>query len=179
MVRQTPNLKGVATWESSPVEANEWCALAHVDISPRDGLEAVEEGLSEFVKAADEAPGAIARSVLELISRPNHFEIVCRFASEDVYLSHLVTPSNLVLRKSIARVLASLYEDRLHGPRGPQSWPAAVRGELAVISQVEARLNVLPQPNAGSMSWQRFSSAPPESKARSRCSDGARRTSSS
>jgi quinol monooxygenase YgiN len=89
------------------VEASQWCAAAHVDIGPLFGLEAAEESFSEFVDAADVEPGTIARSVLRLVSRPNHFEVVGRFVSEDAYLSHLVTPSNLVLRASIAPALGS------------------------------------------------------------------------
>jgi quinol monooxygenase YgiN len=121
------------------VEANEWCAVAHIDIGPPDGPEAFEEGLSEFVEAADAAPGTSGRSALRPVSRPNHFEVIGRFASEVAYLSHLVTPSNLVPRKSIAPVPGSPYEDRVHGPRGPQNWPAAVRGDFVVIFQIEAR----------------------------------------
>ena len=136
-VSQSPERE---VWDSSQVETDERCALAHVDISPRNGLDpAVEDVLRKFVDTADEAPRTTVRSVLQLISRPNHFEIIGRFASDDAYLAHLVAPSNLVLPKSIAPVLASPSEDRVHGPRGQQSWPAAVRGDLVIISQVEAR----------------------------------------
>jgi quinol monooxygenase YgiN len=75
------------------VEAGQWCAVAHVDIAPGEAVETAEQGFGGFVDASDAAPGTIARSVVRLIRRPNHFEVIGRFVSEDAYVSHLVTPS--------------------------------------------------------------------------------------
>jgi quinol monooxygenase YgiN len=121
------------------VEANEWCAVAHVDIGPRrwrgDGRRKSQRVRRRSRRRAGDYQAISVETDQSSPSLRDHRQIRVRSA----YLSHLVTPSNLILRKRIAPVLGSPYEDRVHGPRGPQSWPTADRGNFVVISQVEAR----------------------------------------
>lgn len=117
----------------------EWCALVHVDIGMRSGLEAIEALLVDLAEEAGNSPGTLEVVALKDVARANHFEVVGRFESEEAYLAHLVSPSNLALRRGIAAVLGSPYEDRLHAPRGAERWPAASTGDVVVVTQFEAR----------------------------------------
>lgn len=117
----------------------EWCALAHVDIGMRTGLEVVEEALLSFVAGSVSTTGVIELAALKDERRPNHFEVVGRYSGETAYHEHQVAEPNLVFRRSIGAVLGSPYEDRLHGARGPQRWPKAKVGDFVVITQMEAR----------------------------------------
>lgn len=121
------------------MDPGEWCALVHVDIGMRTGLEVVEDALRAFVAGSASATGTIELAALKDERRPNHFEVVGRYRSEAAYHDHQVAEPNLVLRRSIGPVLGSPYEDRLHGARGPQHWPMAQVGDFVVITQVEAR----------------------------------------
>jgi quinol monooxygenase YgiN len=121
------------------METGEWCAVVHVDIGMRTGLEVVEDALRALVDASTETAGTAGIAALRVEGKPNHFEVVGRFASESAYQNHLVSPSNLAFRSMIAPVLGSPYEDRLHGARGDQRWPTASVDDFVVITQVEAR----------------------------------------
>lgn len=121
------------------MDLGEWCALVHLDIGMRTGLEVVEEQLRQLAEAADATAGTIELAILRDVRRPNHFEMIGRYESEDAYHRHQVAASNLAFRRSVGPVLGSPYEDRLHGPKGQQSWPSASIGDLVVITQVEAR----------------------------------------
>jgi quinol monooxygenase YgiN len=121
------------------MELSEWCAVVHVDIGSRTGLEAVEDAFHALVDGSAGASGTLELVVLRSEGRPNHFELIGRFASEDAYHEHLVTPSNLVFRSTVAPILGSPYEDRLHSARGKQSWPVASLDDFIVVTQVEAR----------------------------------------
>lgn len=118
---------------------DEWCALAHVDIGMRTGLEVVEDALGKFVADSVSATGTIGLAALEDERRPNHFEVVGRYSSETAYREHQVAEPSLAFRRSIGPILGSPYEDRLHGARGPQDWPSARVGDFVVITQIEAR----------------------------------------
>jgi len=119
------------------VDLDEWCAVVHIDIGSRSGLEEIEGRLHELVSDVGSTPGTIERAALRMAARPNHFELVGRYRSEAAYLEHLSTPSNLDFRKAIAPVLGSPYEDRIHGSRGAQTWPSAGIGDCVVITQLE------------------------------------------
>jgi quinol monooxygenase YgiN len=121
------------------METGELCAIVHVDIGMRTGLEVVEDALHALVDASTETAGTIELAALRLEGKPNHFEVIGRYASESAYQNHLVSPSNLAFRSMIAPVLGSPYEDRLHGSRGEQSWPSASVDDFVVITQLEAR----------------------------------------
>lgn len=121
------------------METGEWCAVVHVDIGMRTGLEVVEDALRALVDASTETVGTVDIVALRAEGRPNHFEVIGRFDSEGAYQNHLVSPSNLAFRSMIAPVLGSPYEDRLHGARGEQHWPTASVDDFVVITQVEAR----------------------------------------
>ncbi|MBO0886837.1 MAG: antibiotic biosynthesis monooxygenase [Acidimicrobiales bacterium] len=126
-------------WESTQVNPDEWCALVHVDIGMRTGLEVVEDALRSFVAGSASSSGVIELVALKDERRPNHFEVVGRFGSEAAYHEHQVAEPNLAFRRSIGPVLGSPYEDRLHGARGRQHWPGAKVGDFVVITQMEAR----------------------------------------
>jgi quinol monooxygenase YgiN len=120
------------------MDPGEWCALVHVDIGMRSGLEVVEDALRSLVA------GSVSTGTIELVAlkderRPNHFEVVGRFSSEAAYREHQVAEPNLAFRGSIGPILGSPYEDRLHGARGAQHWPSAKVGDFVVVTQVEAR----------------------------------------
>lgn len=121
------------------MDSAEWCAVAHVDIGMRTGLEVIEDALRSFVAGSASASGVIELVALKDERRPNHFEVVGRYRSEAAYHEHQVTEPNLAFRKSIGPVLGSPYEDRLHGARGQQHWPKASVGDFVVITQMEAR----------------------------------------
>ena len=119
------------------MESSEWCALAHIDIGSRNGLEEVEQLLSDVV--LDLPDDVIGFAGLRTEDRPNHFELIGRYRSEAAYIEHLTRPSKLAFRRGIKPRLASPYEDRLHKPRGPQTWPEATKGDCVVITRVEVR----------------------------------------
>ena len=121
------------------MDSDEWCALVHVDIGMRTGLEVVEDALRSFVAGSGSTKGVIELVALKDERRPNHFEVVGRFGSEAAYHEHQVAEPNLELRRSIGPVLGSPYEDRLHAGRGQQRWPEAKVGDFVVITQMEAR----------------------------------------
>lgn len=131
------------------MDSEEWCALVHVDIGMRTGLEVVEDALRSFVAGSVSTTGVIELVALKDERRPNHFEVVGRFGSEAAYHQHQVAKPNLELRRSIGPVLGSPYEDRLHGARGQQRWPGAKVGDFVVITQVEARPDRLESAAAG------------------------------
>jgi quinol monooxygenase YgiN len=114
----------------------EWCAVAHVDISPRTSLELGQRLMEELVASAQ---GAICMSVLQQPDRANHFEVIGRFVTEDAYLAHLAAVPNLTFREGIAPTLGSPYEDRLHGPRTSAPWPQATAGDFVALTQIEVR----------------------------------------
>jgi quinol monooxygenase YgiN len=126
-------------WKSTEMDPGEWCALVHVDIGMRSGLEAVEEALRSLVAGSASNTGTIELVALKDERRPNHFEVVGRFSSEAAYHAHQVGEPNLAFRRSIGPILGSPYEDRLHGARSTQQWPSAKVGDFAVVTQVEAR----------------------------------------
>jgi quinol monooxygenase YgiN len=121
------------------MDPGEWCALVHVDIGMRSGLEVVEDALRSLVAGSVSTTGTIELVALKDERRPNHFEVVGRFSSDTAYHEHQVAEPNLAFRRSIGPVLGSPYEDRLHAPRGAQRWPSAKVGDFVVITQVEAR----------------------------------------
>ena len=121
------------------MELGEWCAIVHVDIGMRSGLEVVEDALRALVAGSVETTGTIEVVALRQEGKPNHFEVIGRYAAEDSYKEHLVSASNLAFRSMVAPILGSPYEDRIHGPRGDQRWPSASLDELVVVTQVEAR----------------------------------------
>jgi len=111
------------------MEPGEWCAAAHVDIGMRTGLELAEDALREWTAGGAERPGVLELLALKDERRPNHFEVVGRFASEASYRAHQTAASNLAFRRTVGPVLGSPYEDRVLGPRGAQRWPAADGGD--------------------------------------------------
>jgi quinol monooxygenase YgiN len=121
------------------MELDEWCAAAHVDIGMRTGLEAAEDALRDWATGGGDLPGVLGLLALKDERRPNHFEVVGRFASEASYRAHQVADSNLALRRMVGPVLGSPYEDRVLAPRGGQLWPVARVGDFVMITQVEAR----------------------------------------
>ncbi|HEY5271692.1 MAG TPA: antibiotic biosynthesis monooxygenase [Acidimicrobiales bacterium] len=121
------------------MESGEWCAIVHVDIGMRTGLEVVEDALRALVAGSTETAGTVEIVALRMEGKPNHFEVIGRFASESAYKEHLVSSSNLAFRSMVASVLGSPYEDRLHGPRGDQRWPVASIDDFVVVTQIEAR----------------------------------------
>jgi quinol monooxygenase YgiN len=121
------------------MEQEERCAIVHVDIGMRSGLEVVEDALRELVQGSAETAGTINVVALRQEGKPNHFEVIGRFASENAYREHLVAPSNLAFRSLVAPILGSPYEDRIHGPRGDQRWPSASLDDFVVVTQIEAR----------------------------------------
>ncbi len=125
------------------MEANEWCAVVHVDIDPFSRLDEIERLLTEFVAAGNRDAGTIQLATLRQDGRPNHFEMIGRYASEAAYFAHLVTPINLAMRADIAALLGSPHEDRLHHPRGEQRWPSAREGDFVAITQVEIQPSAL------------------------------------
>jgi quinol monooxygenase YgiN len=121
------------------MKPGEWCAIVHVDIGMRDGLEVVVDALRELVEGSAESDGTIEVVALRLEGKPNHFEVIGRYASEAAYKEHLVSVSNLAFRSMVAPILGSPYEDRIHGPRGEQRWPSASIDDFVVVTQLEAR----------------------------------------
>jgi quinol monooxygenase YgiN len=121
------------------MEQGELCAVVHVDIGMRTGLEVVEDALHALADGSSETPGTLGVTALRLEGKPNHFEVIGRFASEAAYHDHLVGASNLAFRAMVAPVLGSPYEDRLHAARGNQSWPSAGIDDFVVVTQIEAR----------------------------------------
>ena len=121
------------------MEPGEWCAIVHVDIGMRSGLEVVEDALRALVEGSAESDGTIEVVALRQEGKPNHFEVIGRYASEDAYKDHLVSASNLAFRSMVAPILGSPYEDRIHGPRGDQRWPSASLDDFVVVTQLEAR----------------------------------------
>jgi quinol monooxygenase YgiN len=121
------------------MELGEWCAIVHVDIGMRTGLEVVEDALRALVDFSGETTGTIEVVALRQEGKPNHFEVIGRYASEEAYKEHLVSASNLAFRSMVAPILGSPYEDRIHGPRGDQRWPSASLDDFVVVTQIEAR----------------------------------------
>jgi quinol monooxygenase YgiN len=121
------------------MELDEWCAAAHVDIGMRTGLEATEDALRDWTAGGGELPGVLDLLALKDERRPNHFEVVGRFASEASYRAHQTADSNLAFRRAVGPVLGSPYEDRVLAPRGEQRWPVANVGDFIMITQLEAR----------------------------------------
>ncbi|HVB05738.1 MAG TPA: antibiotic biosynthesis monooxygenase [Acidimicrobiales bacterium] len=121
------------------MHADEWCAVAHVDISPRTSLEDGVELLLELAAGAVSTTGVLDYAVLRQPVRQNHFELVGRFATEAAYLAHLGSPCNVAFRAAIAPMLGSPYEDRLHGGRGPQRFPLAAAGAFVIVTQLEVQ----------------------------------------
>jgi quinol monooxygenase YgiN len=121
------------------MEPGEWCAIVHVDIGMRSGLEVVEDALRALVEGSAGTTGTIEVVALRQEGKPNHFEVIGRYASEDAYKDHLVSASNLAFRSMVAPILGSPYEDRILGPRGDQRWPTASLDDFVVVTQVEAR----------------------------------------
>jgi quinol monooxygenase YgiN len=121
------------------MELGERCAIVHVDIGSRTGLEAVEDALRELVQSSAETAGTIDVVALRQEGKPNHFEVIGRYASDSAYKEHLVGASNLAFRSMVAPILGSPYEDRIHGPREDQPWPSASLDDFVVVTQIEAR----------------------------------------
>jgi quinol monooxygenase YgiN len=125
--------------ETPAMELGECCAIVHVDIGSRTGLEAVEDALRELVQSSAETAGTIDLVALRQEGKPNHFEVIGRYVSEGAYKEHLVSASNLAFRSLVAPILGSPYEDRIHGPRGEQRWPSASVDDFVVVTQIEGR----------------------------------------
>jgi quinol monooxygenase YgiN len=121
------------------MEPGEWCAIVHVDIGMRSGLEVVEDALRALVQGSAETAGTIEVVSLRQDGKPNHFEVIGRYVSEGGYKEHLVSASNLAFRSMVAPILGSPYEDRIQGPRGDQTWPSASLDDFVVVTQIEAR----------------------------------------
>jgi quinol monooxygenase YgiN len=134
------------------MDANEWCAIAHVDFRPsfagRGALIAAqragngpgfEEGeqVLRALAAAGHPPGTVDLVVLQQLYAANHFEVIGRFSSEAAYEAHLISVANLDYRRDVAPALASPYVDRLLSARVEQAWPGAGAGDVVVIMQVE------------------------------------------
>lgn len=121
------------------MQFDERCVAAHVDIGMRDGLEFADAALGAWTTGADESSGVLDLLALKDQRRPNHFEVVGRFASADAYHAHQLAPSTLAFRRTIGPVLGSPYEDRVLAPRGANNWPTSTVGDFVVITQLEAR----------------------------------------
>lgn len=121
------------------MELDEWCALVHVDIGMRSGLEVIEEAIQAYVAGASGAEGTLDLRALKDERRPNHFEVIGRYRDEAAYRSHQVHDATLAFRRAVGPVLGSPYEDRLHGPLGAQDWQLGDLGDFVTVTQVEAR----------------------------------------
>lgn len=113
--------------------------LAHVDVGTLNGLDVVESKMRALVDGREETAGTAGLGVVRLVGRPNHFELIGRYQSQEAYFDHLTAPSHLALRGHVGPLLGAPYEDRVHAYRGQWSWPHAELGDIVVITQVETR----------------------------------------
>jgi quinol monooxygenase YgiN len=127
------------TQQPAAMELDEWCAAAHVDVMPGTRLEVAEDALRAWAAGGGTLAGVLDLLALKDERRPNHFEVVGRFASEASYRAHQTADSNLAFRWTVGSALGSPYEDRVLAPWGEQRWPVANVGDFVMITQVEAR----------------------------------------
>jgi len=89
------------------------CVLAHVDIGPPDRLGG-EAALRQLADAARHAPGNLRFEIWQQTDRTNHFNLVAVWSSRASFDSFAASAPAREFRKTVARLLGSLYDDRIY-----------------------------------------------------------------
>jgi len=87
--------------------------LAHVDIGPPDRLGG-EAALRQLADAARHAPGNLGFDIWQQTDRTNHFNVVSFWSDRASFDAFSASAPAREFRKTVARLIGSLYDDRIY-----------------------------------------------------------------
>jgi quinol monooxygenase YgiN len=94
--------------------------IAHLDIGPPDQGRGVT-ALRRFLDAARHSPGNLGFEAWQQTNRPNHFNLVARWASRAQLDEFAASAAAREYRASVGPLIGSLYDERLYQLVGLQS----------------------------------------------------------
>jgi quinol monooxygenase YgiN len=87
--------------------------ITHIDIIPTN-MEAGRDLLESYATALRGEPGLMRFELLRQLYRPNHFETLAVWESEDHYVLSLGAQVTLVYRERLHPLLGAPFDDRVH-----------------------------------------------------------------